>query len=71
MKKILLIQPPQWYPITPHLAVPLLAAQLKAAGFFTEIIDLNVRFYNRILTSDHLAAADVLARRDLEALSSV
>ncbi len=69
MKKILLIQPPQWYPITPHLAVPLLAGQLKAAGFQTDIADLNVRFYNRILTPEHLAAADLTAREDLDRLA--
>ncbi len=71
MKKILLIQPPQWYPITPHLAVPLLAGQLKAAGFDVTISDLNVKFYNRILTSAHLAAADEAARTDLAALSAL
>ena len=69
MKKILLIQPPQWYPITPHLAVPLLAAQLKKAGFQTDIADWNVRLFNRILTSEFLSAADETAQRDLEALS--
>ncbi len=71
MTKILLIQPPQWYPITPHLAVPLLAGQLKAAGFRTDIADLNVRFYNRILTPAHLAAADTAARKDLARLTEV
>ncbi len=69
MKKILLIQPPQWYPITPHLAVPLLAAQLKKAGFETDIADWNVRLFNRILTSAYLTAADEAARRDLAALT--
>ena len=33
MSDILLIQPPQWYPVSPYLAVPLLAGQLKKAGF--------------------------------------
>lgn len=71
MKKILLIQPPQWYPITPHLAVPLLSAQLKAAGFRTDIADWNVKLFNKILTSSFLSAADEAARRDLETLSPV
>ena len=33
MSEILLIQPPQWYPVSPYLAVPLLVGQLKQAGF--------------------------------------
>ena len=57
MKKILLVQPPQWYPITPHLAVPLLAGQLKAHGFQVDIVDLNVKFYNFLLTRSHLEEA--------------
>jgi hypothetical protein len=48
--------------------VPLLSAQLKAAGFTTDIADLNVRFYNKILTSGFLAEADARARADLAAL---
>ena len=71
MKKILMVQPPQWYPITPHSAVPLLRAQLNAAGFQTEIIDLNVKFFNRILTSKTLREADIAARRDLRELETL
>lgn len=71
MKKILMIQPPQWYPITPHLAVPLLSAQLKAAGFETHIIDLNVKFFNRLLTEKNLQWADRKAREDLKNLEPV
>ena len=71
MKKILMIQPPQWYPITPHLAVPLLSAQLKAAGFETHIIDLNVKFFNRLLTEKNLQWADTKAREDLINLEPV
>ncbi|MBR2589646.1 MAG: radical SAM protein [Clostridia bacterium] len=71
MKKILMIQPPQWYPVTPHLAVPLLSAQLKAAGFQTDIIDLNVKFFNLLLSEKNLSAADKKARRDLAELEPV
>lgn len=63
MKKILLVQPPQWYPVSPHLAVPLLTAQLKRAGFDAKALDLNVKFFNRILTNSHLAKADEKARK--------
>ncbi|MBE6818051.1 MAG: radical SAM protein [Ruminococcaceae bacterium] len=71
MKKVLMIQPPQWYPITPHLAVPLLSAQLKRAGFSVDIIDLNVKFFNRILTSHSLACADNKAKADLLRLAKL
>ena len=66
--KILLIQPPQWYPVSPHLAVPLLKAQLVKAGFKAKAADLNVRFFNEILKDKNVAAADKKARRDLERL---
>ena len=71
MKRILLIQPPQWYPITPHLAVPLLSAQLKAAGFPVRACDLNIQFFHTVLSPAHLKQADAAARRDLAALTSV
>lgn len=54
MSDILLIQPPQWYPVSPHLAVPLLTGQLKNRGFNTTAYDLNIEFYNHILTGNHL-----------------
>lgn len=68
MKKILLIQPPQWYPVSPHLAVPLLTAQLKRAGFDVKALDLNVKFFNSILSNSHLASADEKARMILSEL---
>lgn len=52
--KILLLYPPQWTPNSPYLALPLLAAQLKKRGFETEIRDLNIEFFNSILTQDNL-----------------
>ena len=54
--KMLLIYPPQWIPTSPYLSVPLLAGQLRAAGFEADTLDLNVRFYNRILNAAHLRA---------------
>ncbi len=48
--KTLLIQPPQWYPVSPHLAVPLLSGQLKRAGFHVRAFDMSAEFYNRLLT---------------------
>ena len=71
MKKILMIQPPQWCPTTPHLAVPLLRAQLDAAGFQTTIIDLNIKFFNAVLKSDVIDTAAEAARRDFKALEKI
>ena len=71
MNRILLIHPPQWYPVSPHLAVPLLKAQLIKAGFSAEALDLNVRFFNDILTGEKAAEADRLARAQLRELETV
>ena len=65
MSKILLIQPPQWYPVSPYLAVPLLTGQLKAARFDAYACDLNAQFYNDILTCEHAKRCDEEARKIL------
>lgn len=65
MAKVLLVQPPQWYPVSPYLAVPLLAGQLKKAGFETHTFDLNAEFYNDILTEKHLEWCDKKAKKIL------
>jgi len=52
--KTLLLFPPQWTPISPHFALPSLAGQLKANGFETLGIDLNIDFYNKILKPDFI-----------------
>ncbi len=52
--KILLLYPPQWTPNSPYLALPLLSAQLKKHGYETEIKDINIEFFNHILTKDNL-----------------
>ena len=54
--KMLLIYPPQWIPTSPYLSVPLLAGQLRAAGYAVDTLDLNVRFFHRILNKTHLTA---------------
>lgn len=69
MMKVLLIQPPQWYPISPYLAVPLLAGQLKKDGFEVTARDVNVEFFNSILTAESLKSADDKARNILKELS--
>lgn len=52
--KVLLLFPPQWTPNSPYLALPLLSAQLKKHGIDTEIKDINIEFYNHILTEENL-----------------
>ncbi len=53
--KILLLYPPQWTPNSPYLALPLLSAQLKKHGYETEIKDINIEFFNHILTKSNLS----------------
>lgn len=53
--KILLLYPPQWTPNSPYLALPLLSAQLRKHGYETEIRDINIEFYNHILTEENLS----------------
>lgn len=52
--KISLLFPPQWTPNSPYLALPLLSAQLQKNGYLTHIRDLNIEFFNRILTKKNL-----------------
>lgn len=52
--KILLLYPPQWTPNSPYLALPLLSAQLKKYGYETKIRDINIEFFNFVLTKDNL-----------------
>ena len=52
--KMLLIYPPQWIPTSPYLSVPLLAGQLRTAGYEVDTLDLNVRFFRSILNEAHL-----------------
>ena len=61
--KTLLIFPPQWHPATPYLSVPLLVSQMQNAGFEAEGWDLNVEFYNDILTIDNIkSVVDLLMK---------
>ena len=52
--KVLMLFPPQWTPISPHFAIPSLSAQLKKAGFETKVYDLNIEFYDKILTKNYI-----------------
>ncbi len=71
MAKILLIQPPQWYPVSPYLAIPLLAGQLKANGFDVRSLDLNAEFFNSILTEERTRFCDGEAKKILADLKDI
>ena len=52
--KTLLIFPPQWMPVSPHFALPTLLGQFDGTGFEASVLDLNVDFYNKILTKEYV-----------------
>jgi len=53
--KCLLIFPPQWVPFNPHLAPAAIQGTLKENGHDAEYADLNVGFYNSVLTPNFIA----------------
>ncbi len=66
--KILLLFPPHWVPAMPHLALPTLTAYLRAHGVEVIQRDLNVEFFDALLTR---AAMNDSVARLRERLSSV
>jgi anaerobic magnesium-protoporphyrin IX monomethyl ester cyclase len=54
--KVLLVFPPHWHPLMPHLALPALTAYLRSNGVQVIQRDLNVEIFDRVLTSAHLRA---------------
>lgn len=52
--KTLLIFPPQWMPVSPHFALPTLLGQFEGTGYEASVLDLNIDFYNKLLTSKHV-----------------
>ncbi len=59
MSDILLIFPPQWSPFQPPLSLPSLSAWLRRAGFSVSGVDLNIHFYEWLLSDE---CADALLR---------
>jgi len=55
--KILLLFPPQWMPTSPHFAIPTLLGQFRESEYKASIMDLNINFYNHILTKEYLEGA--------------
>lgn len=54
----LLVTPPLWNCYAPHLAVPLLAAQLRARGWPVRVLDLSIEATDWILSSHGLASIE-------------
>ena len=52
--KTLLIFPPQWMPLNPHFALSTLLGQFEGTEYEAKVIDLNIDFYNKILTSGYV-----------------
>ena len=52
--KILFIFPPAADPISPYVSTPILAGQLKAAGFDVTSLDLSVEYFDYVLNKDFL-----------------
>ncbi|MBQ9246503.1 radical SAM protein [bacterium] len=69
-KKMLLIFPPQWTPISPHFAIPSLIGQIKSAGFIAEAMDLNIDFFNDVLTKENLEQSYLFAKQSLDELKN-
>ena len=55
---------PQWYPGNPYAAGAKLRAQLRKTGMDFEPVDLNIDFYNRILTRGFLEQSLQTAQRE-------
>lgn len=65
MVDILLIFPPQWSPFQPALSVPSISAWLKRAGFKVLSLDLNLLFYEWLLSDEcaTMLASQVIASK--------
>ncbi len=68
MKKFALIFPPIWSFSEPNLACPSLVAQLKEKGYCANVIDLNIDFFNEVLTSKKVKDALFSAQKIYEDL---
>ncbi|MBQ9879250.1 MAG: radical SAM protein [Clostridia bacterium] len=68
MAKTLFVSVPQWYPMNPYLSGAVLVGQLKAAGFAAAYYDLNIEFFNDILTRNTVEESLENAKRQLPAL---
>ena len=53
--KATLIFPPQWSPLSPHCAMQTLCGELNKNDIDTYIVDLNIGFYEHMLTPQNIS----------------
>ena len=53
--KATLIFPPQWSPLSPHCAMQTLCGELNKNDIDTYIVDLNIGFYEYLLTTQNIS----------------
>lgn len=68
--KTLFLFPPQWMPVSPHFAIPTLMGQFEGTPHEAEAMDLNVDFYNKLLTKEYVSDSLAKARKMLPDLKS-
>ncbi len=68
MGKALLIFPPQWSPQHPHFALRALAGHLRHHGVEVAVRDLNIEYYDHVLSPHHLQRVRDRLHLDLEYL---
>lgn len=64
--RCLVLFPPQWIPFSPHLAGPAIHSILRNNGHDVVLRDLNIEFYNSVLTPEYLYDAVKKAFADFE-----
>ena len=64
--KALFLFPPQWMPISPHFAISTLLGQFEDSSYEASMMDLNIDFYNKILTRTYVSNALKRAKIKLE-----
>ena len=68
--KVLFLFPPQWMPISPHFAMSTLLGQFENSPYEASVMDLNVDFYNKILTSSYVKNALKRSKKILEEIKN-
>lgn len=68
--KVQLLFPPHWRPTQPYLSLPTLSAFLKKNGFEVQQRDINVEFFDILLSRDQLQASSEVLHRRLESFSN-
>ncbi|MBI3926459.1 MAG: radical SAM protein [Armatimonadetes bacterium] len=60
-KDVLLVLPPQWTPQNPPFALAALGGHLRSRGISVGLVDLNLRFYQRVLSPEFMEHSRSLA----------